>query len=107
MRLDLDNDGKVTFGDIIEAIESLQNTVKESQLATKALEYKNTLYRQALSYIEMEKQAKKVEEAEKPLHDKIDEDENSSDSVELKNMSKKTTKIKNADLSLTLNSHFN
>ena len=53
----------------------------------------------------MEKQAKKVEEAEKPLHDKIDEDENSSDSVELKNMSKKTTNIKNADLSLTLNSH--
>ena len=37
----------------------------------------------------MEKQAKKVEEAEKPIHDKIDEDENSSDSLELKNMSEK------------------
>ena len=89
MRLDLNNDGKVTFGDIIEAIESLQNIAKESQLATKVLEYNNTLYRQALNYIEMEKQAKKVEEAEKPIHEKIDEDENSSDSVELKNMSEK------------------
>ena len=89
MRLDLNNDGKVTFGDIIEAIKSLQNIVKESQLATKALEYKNTLYNKALSYIEREKHAKKVEEVEQPLHDKIDEDENSSDSVELKNMSEK------------------
>ena len=65
------------------------NIVKESQNATKALEYKNALYRKALSYIEMEKQAKKVEEAEKPLHGKIDEDVNSSDSVELKNMSER------------------
>ena len=37
----------------------------------------------------MEKQAKKVEEVETPLHEKIDEDENSSDSLELKNMSEK------------------
>ena len=89
MRLDLNNDGKVTFGDIIEVIKSLQNIVKESQLAAKALEYKNTLYNKALSYIEREKQAKKVEEVEQPLQDKIDEDENSSDRVELKNMSEK------------------
>lgn len=89
MRLDLNNDGKVTFSDIIEAVRSLQSIVRESQLATKALEYKNTLYRRAIGYIEREKQAKKVSEEEQPLLERISEEENSSDSVEMKNMGEK------------------
>lgn len=89
MRLDLNNDGKVTFGDIIEAVKSLQNIVRESQLATKALEYKDNLYRKAISYIEKDKHAKNPNEVEQSLLDKIGEEENSSDSVEMKNMSEK------------------
>jgi len=87
MRLDLNNDGKVTLSDIIQSVKSLQTLVKESQLATKAIELRNSMYKRAIGYLEKDKQEAKKEPLAKPADH--EEDENSSDSIELKSISEK------------------
>ena len=88
MRLDLNNDGKVTMSDLIEAVKNLRQIIAETNFTSRALEWKSSLYKKAIGYIEGEKQVPQNPKEEVPLA-KVEEEQNSSDSVELQNFNEK------------------
>lgn len=88
MKLDLNNDGKVTASDLLNAIRNIRLIVAQSQIAEKAWELQESFRRRAITYLQGESNENKNAKEEVPLV-KVGDDSNSSDSIELQNLSEK------------------
>lgn len=88
MRLDLNNDGKVTMSDLIEAVKNLRTIIRENDLTNRAIEFKSSLYRKAIGFIDREQPAHDTPREEVPLA-KVEGSENSSDSIEMQQLADK------------------
>lgn len=88
MKLDLNNDGKVSISDLIKAIRNVRHIVTQSQFAEKAWELRESFRRRAIGYLQGENAENKKGKEEVPLV-KVGEDSHSSDSIEMQNLSEK------------------
>ena len=86
MRLDFDQDGKVTMTDIISALNSIKEFLAQYQLIKDAIELPQTFRQKALGYIQSEKSAKNGE-VEKRLNSASSN--GSNESIELNNLNEK------------------
>ena len=86
MRLDFDSDGKVTISDLIETIRRLHSMMLETWIVSKAKAIKETVYK-ALSFLDCSVEVKN--DVKNFLVLKSDEDDNTCDSIELKNLTDK------------------
>lgn len=87
MKLDLNNDGKVTITDLITAVRNLRQIVSESELLGRVVEARQNLRERALTYFN--KGEKPDEDVRQENDAKTDESNQSSDSVELQNLNDK------------------
>lgn len=89
MKLDLNNDGKVSISDLILAIKNLRIILMQLEVTGKAYELGESVKRKAISYLACSKDSKANSNEEVPLV-KIDgNDSNSSDSIEMKDFNDK------------------
>lgn len=88
MKLDLNNDGRVTMSDLLNAIIHIRLIIAQSRLAEKAWELRDSMKRKAICYLAgvSDKPVNKREEV--PLC-KVEVEPSSSDSVEMQNMHEK------------------
>ena len=87
MKLDLNNDGKVTISDLITAVRSIRQIISQSQIYDRAFEVKDSVRQRAIQYWEGESTPVASSNEEVPLV-KIGDD-SSTDSIEMQNMSGK------------------
>lgn len=88
MKLDLNNDGRVTMADLLNAIINIRLIIVQSRLAERAWELKDSMKRRAICYLAgvKEKPANKREEV--PLC-KVEGDTNAKGSIEMQNLHEK------------------
>ena len=87
MRLDLNNDGKVTISDLVSAVRNLRQIVADSELIGRVAEARENLRQRALTYFNNNE--KPDENVKHESEQKIDEKCSSEDSVELQNLNEK------------------
>jgi hypothetical protein len=87
MKLDLNNDGKVTVGDLIMAIQKIKKMVVHSELLVKAIELPHEVRKRAISYFEHDVRSNQGELERKLV--KSDENNSSTDSIELQKLVEK------------------
>ena len=88
MKLDLNNDGKVTISDLITAVRSIRQIISQSQIYDRAFEIKDSVSQRAIKYWEGESTPADSSNKEVPLV-KNGDDSASIDSIEMQNMSEK------------------
>lgn len=86
MRLDFDNDGKVSLQDLFTVIKKLQEILLESWIVSKAKNLRETVYK-AINYFDCSVEIKDDVKANSNF--KSEEEDNTSDSIELKNLTEK------------------
>lgn len=88
MKLDLNNDGRVTVADLLNAIINIRLIIAQSRLAERAWKLKDTMKRKAICYLAgaQEKHVNKREEA--PLVN-VGGDTNADSSIEMQNLQEK------------------
>jgi ATP-dependent protease HslVU (ClpYQ) peptidase subunit len=87
MKLDLNNDGRVTVGDLIMAIQKIKKMVVHSELLVKAIELPHEVRKRAISYFEHDVRSNQGELERKLV--KSDENNSSTDSIELQKLVEK------------------
>ena len=87
MKLDLNNDGKVTVGDLILAIQKIQKMLLQNKLLVKAIELPHSVHKRAIEYFEHDVRSNQGEFERKLV--KSDENNSSTDSIELQKLVEK------------------
>eukprot|EP00345_Euplotes_harpa_P007727 CAMPEP_0168345772 /NCGR_PEP_ID=MMETSP0213-20121227/17792_1 /TAXON_ID=151035 /ORGANISM="Euplotes harpa, Strain FSP1.4" /LENGTH=279 /DNA_ID=CAMNT_0008354131 /DNA_START=13 /DNA_END=852 /DNA_ORIENTATION=+ len=77
LRLDFDEDGKVTIADLINSVKQAKPYVKAVKISEKTQELTSQAYQKAVHYFD-------CKEPKEPVNLKSDDDDNTCDSIELK-----------------------
>jgi hypothetical protein len=87
MKLDLNNDGRVTVSDLVLAIKKIQKMVLQNKLLVKAIELPHSVHKRAIKYFEHDVRSNQGELERKLV--KSDENNSSTDSIELQKLVEK------------------
>lgn len=84
MKLDLNNDGRVTLSDLVAAVQCVKKMAARTELIEKAIELPHVVRQRALHYFENDVKSNQGEVERKLV--KSDENNSSSDSIEMQKL---------------------